>query len=195
MTLTLIPTLILTLTLTLSHTRPPVQVGVGTPALAAYNNSGVETIVTGHGLTGDFGKDPAQSPLLIAAEMDDPDDGDSSFGNGDVITVAFDRPTNVSELALSNNPAAIGFDKRTRMEYVDSLFTLSEPLGDEYSGAWLDASTFEITVVNPANASVSALESFDFSVSCVPGGVTCSSCDSYCDTRDKLPELTDSTVL
>ena len=121
---------------------------MGTPALAAYNNSGVETIVTGHGLTGDFGKDPAQSPLLIAAEMDDPDDGDSSFGNGDVITVAFDRPTNVSELALSNNPAAIGFDKRTRMEYVDSLFTLSEPLGDEYSGAWLDASTFEITVVN-----------------------------------------------
>ena len=116
------------------------QVGVGTPALASHNNSGVETIVAGHGLTGDYGKDPAQSPLLIAAVMDDPDDGDSNFGNGDIITVSFDRPTNVSDLALSGNPAAIGYDKSTKMDYVDSLFTLSEPLGDEYSGAWLDTS-------------------------------------------------------
>lgn len=135
-----------------SHPELPiyslVQVGVATPALASHNNSGVETIVTGHGLTGDYGKDPAQSPLLIAAVMDDPDDGDSTFGNGDVIMISFDRPTNVSDLALSGNPAAIGFDKGTKMDYVDSLFTLSEPLGDEYSGEWLDASTFEITVIN-----------------------------------------------
>ena len=113
---------------------------MGTPALASHNNSGVETIVAGHGLTGDYGKDPAQSPLLIAAVMDDPDDGDSNFGNGDIITVSFDRPTNVSDLALSGNPAAIGYDKSTKMDYVDSLFTLSEPLGDEYSGARLDTS-------------------------------------------------------
>ena len=30
--------------------------------------------------------------------------------DGDRLTIRFDRPTNVSELALGNNPAAIGFD-------------------------------------------------------------------------------------
>jgi len=50
------------------------------------------------------------------------------------------RPTNVSD--------AIILEGVQPKEYVDSLFTLSEPLGSEYIGEWLDASTFRIEVAN-----------------------------------------------
>eukprot|EP00908_Phaeocystis_cordata_P015561 Transcript_26716.p1 GENE.Transcript_26716~~Transcript_26716.p1 ORF type:complete len:1344 (+),score=457.27 Transcript_26716:146-4033(+) len=115
------------------------------PALTATNNSGVQTVVAGHGLAGDYGKDPRTSPLLLAAVADDPDDGDATFGTGDVITLYFDRPTNVTEDRIGN--LAVGDDGRPET-YVDQLFTLTEPLGDQYEGMWHDASTFEITVVN-----------------------------------------------
>lgn len=80
------------------------------------------------------------APVLLSALAEDPDNGDTTFGNGDRLTLYFDRPTNVSSLILDAGPQP--------QEYVDSLFTISEPLGSRYGGQWLDASTFRIDVDN-----------------------------------------------
>ena len=97
----------------------------------------VTTVVSGSGLVGDFGKDPHIPPLLLTAVAADPDDGDAAFGTGDTITIKFDRALNVSQ-------TMIGYPRD--MSYVDSLFTVSEPLGSEYEGQWTDASTFRIEI-------------------------------------------------
>ena len=104
-------------------------------------NATTSAVVSADGLTGDFGKDPTSSPLLISATLEDPDAGDAVFGNGDRITLRFDRPTNVSEDVLE-------FPDPLFMSYVDSLFEVSDPLGSLYTGSWLDASTFRIDVQN-----------------------------------------------
>ena len=65
-------------------------------SIALHNNQSVVTAVSGHALAGDFGKDPSVMPVLLSAVAEDPDNGDSEFGNGDRLTIRFDRPTNVS---------------------------------------------------------------------------------------------------
>ena len=47
--------------------------------------------MSANGLVGDFGKDPRVAPVLLSARADDPDWGDTIFGNGDMITLTFDR--------------------------------------------------------------------------------------------------------
>ena len=86
-----------------------------------YDNQTVEVVVSADGLAGDFGKDPSVMPILLSAEGSDPDNGDTTFGNGDVIRIQFDRPTNVSSEILT--------DGVQPQAYVDSLFRVSEPLG------------------------------------------------------------------
>ena len=56
-----------------------------------------QVVVSGHGLTGDFGKDRDEAPVLLSAVIDDPDDGDAIFSAGDTLTMRFDRATNVSD--------------------------------------------------------------------------------------------------
>ena len=70
----------------------------------------------------DFGKDPRVAPLLAAVVGDDPDAGDLEFGSGDTLTLFFDRPTNISTDLIG------GVQPR---EYVDSVLSVSEPLGIE----------------------------------------------------------------
>ena len=85
----------------------------------------------------DLGKDPRVAPLLAAVVGDDPDAGDLEFGSGDTLTLFFDRPTNISTDLIG------GVQPR---EYVDSVMSVSEPLGIEYDGRWLDTSTFRVHV-------------------------------------------------
>ena len=105
-----------------------------------HNNESVVTAVSADGLAGDFGKDPLSPPLLLSAVGSDPDNGDAAFGSGDRLTLQFDRPTNASTEIIEDGV-------QPKM-YVDSLFTVSEPLGSLYDGQWLDASTFRIDVHN-----------------------------------------------
>ena len=105
-----------------------------------HNNQTVVTAVSADGLAGDFGKNPRVMPVLLSAVGSDPDNGDAEFGNGDRLLLQFDRPTNVSLDILAEGEQGQG--------YVDSLFAVSKPLGSQYSGLWLDASTFRIDVQN-----------------------------------------------
>ena len=99
-----------------------------------HNNETPVAVITADGLVGDFGKNPLEAPLLLSVRAEDPDNGDTTFGNGDRLWLTFDRPTNISEEILEE-------EMPMPQEYVDSLFEVSEVLGSAYDGRWLDAST------------------------------------------------------
>ena len=44
---------------------------------------------------GDFGR--VSAPRLVSYTVDDPDNGDALFGDGDVLTIRFDQATNKGE--------------------------------------------------------------------------------------------------
>jgi hypothetical protein len=88
-------------------------------------------------LTGDYGSDEAPEPVSIVAN--DPDNSGLGFGTGDTLTLSFSRPTNR--------------DTSTDQKlYVDSLLTFSPPVGDDYSGEWVDDSTFVVTLLSVGQA-------------------------------------------
>lgn len=67
-----------------------------------------------------FGPHAGDAPAFISVIADDPDDGDNDYGDGDSITLTFDRDTGSPE------------------GDVDELFVFSQPIGDAYSGSWSD---------------------------------------------------------
>ncbi|MHC4248062.1 MAG: LamG-like jellyroll fold domain-containing protein, partial [Planctomycetota bacterium] len=73
------------------------------------------------------------APGIVAAVADDPDDEDTSLGEGDTLTVVFDVPT--------NKPPA-----RTRAE-IDGLMDFGgKPPGGRYRGEWRDDRTLVVTI-------------------------------------------------
>ena len=75
---------------------------------------------------------------------DDPTDLDSVYGAGDILTLTFSMPTDRGATNATDAEARDG-----GMGLVDRLFAFSTPLGDNYTGAWLDDSTFRVTIVEP----------------------------------------------
>ena len=88
-------------------------------------------------LTGDWGRPPALVDFVAA----DPDDGDDVLSAGDTLTLTFDK--------LTDGPshAAVA----TRVE-LDQLVHFSQALGQDYTGAWADATTLVVTVAEPRGA-------------------------------------------
>ena len=72
-------------------------------------------------------------PLLERFEVSDPDQLDYFFTDDDIVTAVFDRATD-----LGANEARRG--------RVDALLAFNIPPGADYSGQWLDDSTFVVTV-------------------------------------------------
>ena len=89
-------------------------------------------------LGGNYGRTDA--PQLVSFVADDPTDRDSVFGAGDVLTLGFDMATDRGGRNESTS------DKTS----IDSLFAFSAPLGGNYTGAWLDGSTFAVTILEAA---------------------------------------------
>ena len=76
-------------------------------------------------LQGDFGI--ALPPAIESFVGDDPDDGDAEYGASDVLMVTFDMATNRGR----GDPFG---DK----DWVDDLLWFSLPIGDDYSGEWVE---------------------------------------------------------
>ena len=74
------------------------------------------------------------------------DNGDERYGEGDELTISFDRAT---DEALLVTQARSGDEA-----FVNSLFDFSHALGNRFSGAWADASSFVITVINATDETV-----------------------------------------
>lgn len=75
------------------------------------------------------------APELERFEVSDPDNLDYVFSNEDQVMVTFDRSSD------------LGAVEATRKR-VDALFSFNIPLGEDYSGLWLDDSTFIITITD-----------------------------------------------
>ncbi|MDE1826414.1 MAG: fibronectin type III domain-containing protein, partial [Thaumarchaeota archaeon] len=84
-------------------------------------------------LSGSF--DLVQGPYITALVADNPDGSGSGYIDGDTITVQFNEPTNETAGNSVLDKAA-----------VDNLFAFSASLGSDYSGQWINPSTFKITV-------------------------------------------------
>ncbi len=80
---------------------------------------------------------PPAAPVITSFVADDPDNGDTAYGNGDTLAIGFDVDTNQPGGAGTQNKAA-----------VDNLFTFSQSLGTDYTGQWSDAQTFVVTIVD-----------------------------------------------
>eukprot|EP00163_Fabomonas_tropica_P026558 TRINITY_DN4929_c0_g1_i1.p1 TRINITY_DN4929_c0_g1~~TRINITY_DN4929_c0_g1_i1.p1 ORF type:complete len:2752 (-),score=612.36 TRINITY_DN4929_c0_g1_i1:92-8347(-) len=102
-------------------------------------------------LTGDWGQKAA--PVLLSAVASDPDNADSIFSPGDVITLSFDGDTNTPSLA---NPGAV--------------FTFSSSIGSNYSATWVEGSKRDIRITIIGTQGVtSAPVIASTSVSILPG--------------------------
>ena len=91
-------------------------------------------------------------PLLLAAVADDADHADAEFSAGDTITLHLDRATNRGG-GKPDDLTIYGFQARWMpleggKDFVDTLLSFDHPMGDDYSGAWLDASTFVFTALD-----------------------------------------------
>ena len=76
-------------------------------------------------LVGHFGN--LLPPAIASFVGDDPDDGDASYGASDVLTVTFDMATNRGQ-----------GDPFGGKRWVDDLLWFSLPIGDDYSGEWVE---------------------------------------------------------
>ncbi|HSA98338.1 MAG TPA: hypothetical protein VLF17_04595 [Candidatus Nitrosotenuis sp.] len=83
-------------------------------------------------LSGSFGN--KSGPSIISFVADDPDNSDSVFSNGDTLTIRFDESTNQPSVATKAD--------------IDRLFTFSQSIGDDYTGAWVQPNTMTITIVD-----------------------------------------------
>ena len=76
------------------------------------------------------------APVFLSALVSDYDNFNTDWSGQDIIKLNFDRATDQGNLRASGG-----------RQYVDRLFGFDHWLGDDYSGAWTDASTFAITAL------------------------------------------------
>ena len=123
---------------------------------------GTDALGSAPHLAGDFGR-AADGPRIVRFEADDPNNGDDFFSAGDVLTIVFDQLTNrgathanfgqLSTVVYPANghppealPYPLGTSSLAGRALVDALFEFSSPLGADYTGAWVDDSTFVIII-------------------------------------------------
>lgn len=102
--------------------------------VSAYNVNGTSTeSPISNATTLDVG------PKLISVVANDPDNGDTVFGNGDHITLTFDMDTN-------------GPSVKSKLD-IDTLLLFSSSIGSNYNGSWLDSRTIQILITDASGGS------------------------------------------
>ena len=82
-----------------------------------------------------FGPHAGDAPAFVSVIAGDPDDGDNDYGDGDTITLTFDRDTGSPD------------------GEVDDLFVFNNTIGDVYSGSWSDDGlVYTITIDDAADS-------------------------------------------
>lgn len=77
------------------------------------------------------------APVIVQVRVDDPDDLDGIFSVGDTITITFDTATNM--------PGGTQLQGTTMVDY---MFEFKGPLYEAYTGQWIDAHAFQITITS-----------------------------------------------
>ena len=77
------------------------------------------------------------TPEIVSIVASDPDNGDSSYSNGDAFTITFDRATDTPPVSSQQD--------------IDRIFVFNPPLGMAYSGRWISSTTVQIIVDQATN--------------------------------------------
>jgi len=78
---------------------------------------------------------PLAAPIITSFTIHDPDDLDTIYSRGDVLTIQFDSPTNMP-----------GGNTKQQKFKVNEMFEFSDTIGMVYEGKWIAPNTFEITI-------------------------------------------------
>lgn len=109
-----------------------------------FNAAGNSAGATGSALLGgSFGL--LDAPVIEEFLVEDLDNADTIYGEGDSLRIIFDRTTDRGGPAASLKGAEA---------FVEGLFSFSHTLGSRFSGEWHDASSFVVTVVNASGEAV-----------------------------------------
>ena len=118
--------------------------------LSSTVNTGTKTVTAATPGFSTFALSGFAAPTITSAVGS----GSSGFTNGAVITIFFSDPT--------NRPGGSGVQTKSG---VDNIFTISKNLGANYTGRWVNPSTFKITTVDiTGNASPDTTGSTTISV-------------------------------
>lgn len=74
------------------------------------------------------------TPQIMRVEAADPDNADIGFGDGDTVTIFFDRSTDQPSVGTKQD--------------LDRIFQFEPGLGLDYAGVWISPSVLEITVLD-----------------------------------------------
>lgn len=119
----------------LGSTTARVRSVYGSVIRNSYGNAAAaDSVAT---LTGSFGS--LDAPLITELTLEDMDNADTVYGEGDTITMLFDRAT---------DRGGMGAALKGSEAFVDTLFKFSHALGSRYSGEWKDASSFVVSLIN-----------------------------------------------
>eukprot|EP00966_Prymnesium_polylepis_P311548 7199037-Prymnesium_polylepis.2 len=108
------------------------------------------------------------APLLMDFEAQDPDNSASGLDAGDSLLVRFDVPTDTA-VAPPQQWASVGSrvgdgQLTGGKSFVDQLFRFcalscetggQAVVGDDYTGEWIDKSTFAVTLLTPGASTLS----------------------------------------
>ena len=138
-------TLVVTIT---NSTDAAAALGVATVSMRdvrgglLFNAAGNSASVSGSAvLGGSFGS--SDPPAITGFVIEDLDNADTAYGEGDSLFIVFDRATDLGRGAAKGAEAFVG-----------GLFDFSHALGSRYSGEWQDASSFVVTIVNATGEGV-----------------------------------------
>ena len=85
----------------------------------------------------DFGN--VEPPYITSYTASNYENADASYGAGDLLSIVFNKPTDKA-----------GGERYGLKRYVDDLFSFSEgDPADDYSGEWVDDSTFVVQLLDP----------------------------------------------
>eukprot|EP00163_Fabomonas_tropica_P001252 TRINITY_DN10953_c0_g1_i1.p1 TRINITY_DN10953_c0_g1~~TRINITY_DN10953_c0_g1_i1.p1 ORF type:complete len:1695 (-),score=317.99 TRINITY_DN10953_c0_g1_i1:96-5180(-) len=82
--------------------------------------------------------DCKSTPEVILIQAVDSDDKDAVYSNGDWILLGFDNSTNTPDLSTKAR--------------IDNMLFFSQDIGDDYTGAWLNATLLRITILDVGTA-------------------------------------------
>jgi hypothetical protein len=80
--------------------------------------------------------DRASGPIIKSFKVSDPDRSDPKFSRGDVLTIKFSPAT--------NQPGAS--KKLLEKGDIDRMFSFSQSIGSNYTGRWVNPSTFMLSI-------------------------------------------------
>jgi hypothetical protein len=108
-----------------------IVIAAGNTTIISYAEDNLEAKATS-----DYEQERADGPMIKSFKVSDPDSSDPDFSDNDVLIIQFSPAT--------NQPGGLGV--MLQKEDVDKLFSFTHALGNNYTGRWINPTTFKIII-------------------------------------------------